>query len=280
MEILVTTDGSPGSFAALDAANQFATAAGATLTLVRVLDPVLDAGHAFAPTLAEAVEQTRVRWQSEMEALLGEAGIAATVHILVTARGESTRQGLLRAAEEHQASLIAITTRGSGRMRRALLGSVAMDVLGHSDRPVMVTGPAFVRGVAPRDYRLVITTDGSPGSLAAMRLLAQEFAVGTIAITLLRICWPGDVDAQDETELQTIAAGLPESADVSVLVREMALIDGAAHGILDVSRELGASAIAMATEGYRGAYHVFSGSVALSVVSRAEVPVILAKPGR
>lgn len=278
MEILVTTDGSPRSFAALDAANQLAAAARATLTLVRVLDPALDAGHAFAPTLAEAVEQTRVRWQSDLETLLGEAGIRATVQVVVTARGESTRQTLLRAAEDHDASLIAITTRGSGRMRRALLGSVAMDVLGHAEAPVMVTGPHFVRGKVLDDYRLVITTDGAPGSLAAMRTLAKEFAVGTVAITLLRICWPGDADAEAEAELRAIAAGLPEDAVVNVVVREMALIDGAAQGILDVSRELGASAIAMATEGYRGAYHVFSGSVAMSVVSRAEVPVILAKP--
>jgi nucleotide-binding universal stress UspA family protein len=226
------------------------------------------------------VQQTRVTWQEELKNLLAQTGIDATVHISVTERGEPTRHVILRTAEEVSASLIVMATRGSGRLRRALLGSVTMDVLGHSEVPVMVTGPRFVRGAKQEDYRLVVTTDGSPGSLVAMRSTAAQFAGAGVAVTLLRICWPGDADPDDEAELRAVAAALPDDADVSVVVREMALIDGAAQGIIDVAGELGASAIAMATEGHRGAYHVFGGSVALSVVSRAEVPVILAKAGR
>lgn len=277
MEILVTTDGSVASLAALDAASQFAGTVGATMTLVRVLDPLLDCGDAFAATLAEAVATTQARWTADLEAALRQAGIAGNVLVVVKERNERQEEAILRAAKEQGAALIAMATRGRGRFRRALLGSVSMAVLNHANLPIMVTGPRFVVGEDREGYRVVITTDGSPGSLAVMQSIAKQLAIPGIQLTLLRICWPGDIDAEDEAQLREVAKALPPGNDVAVVVREMALVDGAAHGILEVSRELGASAIAMATEGHKGAYHVFSGSVALSVVSRSELPVILAR---
>jgi nucleotide-binding universal stress UspA family protein len=277
MHILVTTDGSKNSLAALGAAGPLTKAAGASLTLVRILDPRLDCGDAFAPTLAEAVELTRSRWQAELENALSASGYAGACSVVIKERNENVASAILRTATEQEADLIAMTTRGSGRLHRALLGSVSLDVLGRSGLPVLVAGPRFAPKEVGSVYRLVVTTDGSPGSLAAMRELGQRLALPGIAITLLRVCWPGDIDSEDEAQLQEIAASLTAATQVSVVVREMALIDGAAQGILDIGQELAADALAMATEGHRGAYHVFSGSVSLSVVSRSTVPVVLSK---
>lgn len=277
MHIVVTTDGSANSFAAVGAAQSLASAAGAQLTLLRVLDPRLDCADAYAPTLAEAVEQTRTRWQAELESALSSSSCACDAVVAVKDRNESVATTILRVATEREAALLVMTTRGSGRLHRALLGSVSLDVLGRSGLPVMVVGPKVTNDPPAEPYRLVVTTDGGPGSLAAMRELAPRFALPGVAITLLRICWPGDIDAEDEAQLREIADGLAGAGSVSVQVREMALVEGAAQGILEIARELGADALAMATEGHRGAYHVFAGSVSLSVVSQSPVPVILSK---
>lgn len=280
MNVLVTTDGSERSLHALPHAAAFARATGSRLTLLRVLDPLLDLGNQFALHVDEAVDKTAATWRGELASALTGAGITGDAIIARKLHGEDTWDTIIRVASGIGASLIAMDTRGAGAVRHALLGSVAMGLVGHAELPIMVTGPSIQPPAADSSYRIVATTDGSPASLAVVRALEPIIETGAVDVTLLRLCWPGTADhsaADCTAQLRAFRQGLPDSQRVTEDVREMSLVNGAAPAIITVAQALGASAIAMATHGHSAAYHLFGGSTALGVVTQSPLPVILTR---
>ena len=280
MNVLVTTDGSERSLHALPHAAAFARATGSQITLLRVLDPLLDVGNQFALHVDEAVEKVSAAWQAELTSTLAGAGISGDALVARKVHGEDTWDTIIRVAGSLGASLIAMDTRGAGAVRHAILGSVAMGLVGHAELPIMVTGPSIQPPAADSSYRIVATTDGSPASLAVVRALGPILETGAVDVTLLRLCWPGTAShstADCAAQLRAFRQGLPDSLRVMEDVREMALVNGAAPAIITVAQELGASAIAMATHGHSAAYHLFGGSTALGVVTQSPLPVVLTR---
>ncbi|MEP7214615.1 MAG: universal stress protein [Anaerolineaceae bacterium] len=280
MRVLVTTDGSERSLRALPHAAAFARATGSQLTLARVLDPLLDLADQPGLSLEAAAKSAMPGWQSAIAAILAKTGVDGDALVIRKARGEDIWETVLRAAEETGASLIAMDSRGAGAIRHALFGSVALDLVAHTELPIMVTGPS-IQPPAPREsYRIVATSDGSPASLAVVRALGPLLETGCVDVTLLRLCWPAGPDHSAEdcaAQLKKLRQALPGSERVNEEVRELMLIDGAAPAIISVSEELGASALAVATHGHSAAYHLFGGSTALGIVERSPLPVILCR---
>lgn len=285
MKILVTTDGSPRSLTALPHAAALARAAGSTLTLLRVLDQLMDLGDHFAVKLDDAVERATAEWEASLAAALQSAGVEGDSVVVKKEPREDTWRTIIRAADDQGASLIAMDSRGAGAIRHALMGSVSMGILGHTTLPIMITGPKIQPTASQTNgYHIVATSDGSPASLAVLRALRPLAETTNVNITLLRLCWPAARHSAEDcaAQLRSFRSELPASARVTEEVREMTLTDGAAPAIVAVAGELGASAIAIATHGHSAAYHLFGGSTALGVVSQSPVPVILArslKPG-
>jgi nucleotide-binding universal stress UspA family protein len=278
MNVIVTTDGSASSLQAIPHAAAIARATGAGLVLMRVLDARLDVGGVLATRLEEAVATTTARWQEELEAALAEAGVEGAALVARKGRDEEARATILRTAAEQDAALIAMATRGAGWLRRALLGSVTLGVIGAGDLPVIVAGTAIAPPPASTPYRLVVTTDGSGASRVVTRALARLLTGSEVEVTLLRLVWPGAAEGREaaEADLREVRAALPAELRVTELVRETPMVDGVATAIVEVAQELGAAAIAMATHGHGGARHLFAGSVAMGVLGQSPLPVILA----
>ena len=76
--------------------------------------------------------------------------------------GKDTADAILQTADDTDAKLIAIATRGSGALRHALFGSVALGVISKTNLPVLTVAgnPPVREGQGP--YHVVVTTDGSP----------------------------------------------------------------------------------------------------------------------
>jgi nucleotide-binding universal stress UspA family protein len=64
------------------------------------------------------------------------------VDTLVKSSG-TTAEAICMAAREVNADLIALATHGRTGVGKAVLGSVALDVLHHSERPLLVRRPAL-----------------------------------------------------------------------------------------------------------------------------------------
>ncbi len=283
MKILVTTDGSERSLCVLPHAARFATATGAELTLMRVLDPRTDASGDIAPSLEEALVQVRERWTAELGAVLAERGIAGETHIAERKWGEDIPTTIHRAADETAATLLAMDSRGTGAIRHALFGSVTMGVISKADLPVMSLGGCPPLPGYDGIYHLLITSDGSPDARSVFAGLGEVLAPGKVKVTLLQVVVmqalepEAEAEARGLSELRPLLERVPAGVEAAAMARVIPPAGGIDTAIAGAAAEIRADAIATATHGHSARRHLVAGSTALGVVKLADVPVILVK---
>lgn len=284
MALLVTTDGSARSLRAVPHAACFARAVGSDLYLLRALDPRLDAASQLNIRLADAIAAVSQHWEADLARSLRDASIEGRPVVRPMLHGEDSSDTILRVARELGANMVAMDTRGAGAIRHAVLGSCAMSVLRATELPVMLTGDCITTPLTDDGYRLVVTSDGSPASRDILLALRPLLDGARIQVTLLRIYEPRLGDAGEAAETAACQASLGELAnlfpagpEITTVVRPLHALEKADAAIIRVAAEVGANAIAASTHGYSAARHLFAGSTALGVLSRAPVPVIFAR---
>jgi nucleotide-binding universal stress UspA family protein len=284
MKFLLCTDGSAGSRSILPHAGRLARALGAEIVLARVLDPRVDAASEVAPRLEDAVARVQAGWEDELRKGLAEANLDGEVMVPQRLWGKEIADAIDTAAEDTAAALIGITSRGSGKVRHALFGSVALGVLERANRPVMTLAKDDApvhEGSAP--YHLVVTSDGSPDSRSIFAGLDGLLAPGKVKVTLLEVVTLNAKETESEAEargladLEPLRARIPAGVEVHVKVEVAAANSDVALCIGDAARDLGADAIASSTHGHSARRHVVAGSTALGVVEKSGLPVILVK---
>jgi nucleotide-binding universal stress UspA family protein len=137
--ILCPVDFSPDSERALAAALALARAASGHVTLVTVVDPLLEAG-ASAAGVDEALH---AQTQQELRRLLDRAapGLPAASVAAVSVRVGKPVKEILAQADESNADVIVMGMRGIGGAQKLLLGSTSQQVLERSAVPVLVVPP-------------------------------------------------------------------------------------------------------------------------------------------
>jgi len=138
--ILVATDGSQAATAALEAAIALATETGdeiVAITVWRALQGDYGHAHPSAAVLDDLLKAEREHAEAtlaEAIALADAAGVRVRTRL---ATGDPARE-ICAHAQEIDARLIAIGTRGYGSVASLLLGSVSNAVIRHAPCPVMV----------------------------------------------------------------------------------------------------------------------------------------------
>lgn len=139
-QILIATDGSPSAHDAIDVGLELAKEQGADVTFVHVTDPTEFQGgrpgmHAIAHR--EEIDDSEVALKAAGEAA-EEAGVS---YALERISGE-TVESIVALADEKDADVIVIGSRGRGAVTTALLGSISHGVLKRAGRPVLVVKAA------------------------------------------------------------------------------------------------------------------------------------------
>jgi nucleotide-binding universal stress UspA family protein len=155
--IIIPLDGSELAEGALEPAEWLAEALDADLLLVTAT-PALDHAPEQA-LLARALSRT-TRPGARREVLVGS----------------HPGRTVLERAQALTDAVICMSTRGQGALATALIGSVAMELLSHSDLPVVLVGPSFDRSTARRDG---IVLCGHDSDEALRPGLGLECAVAT-----------------------------------------------------------------------------------------------------
>jgi nucleotide-binding universal stress UspA family protein len=141
-EIVVATDFSESSLAALETAYDLALQGGHTLHLVHVMEPYLVTGDPTAmlhPSVEEAYQEARKR----LEALIPEEWLDEDEVKFLTVKSSiltesSPAQAITRFAQNKNADLIIVGTHGRKGLTRMLMGSTAENLLRQSPCPVLV----------------------------------------------------------------------------------------------------------------------------------------------
>lgn len=146
------------------------------LTAIHVLsNAVLSHMLSMAATRAggDVFDDVRVREELRGEALkwldrlVGAPASGATRASLVVFGDPATE--ILSAAEQGSADLIVVGTRGAGRMRQAIMGSVARDVLRGATRPVLVVAGSEDTFVEPGTSAASASLPSHPATAATNR---------------------------------------------------------------------------------------------------------------
>jgi nucleotide-binding universal stress UspA family protein len=199
MSILVATDLSPASQAAVRMSARLAEARGEDLTIAHFLDVPPSASWAVDAEMREAlVEESREKAESELATFVQQTFAATDVPEMtvdVCVETVAPDPGIADLANSEDASLIVVGATGRGALVETLLGSTAEDVVRRSARPVLVVPSdqppePFEHIVAPIDL-----TDCSRRSLRT----AMSFA------------------STDEASLEVVYGCMPPGANVSVV---------------------------------------------------------------
>lgn len=132
--ILVAHDGSAGSARALAWADALALQTGARLEVVRSWSPLDDLGAPGTHDPAVLHARAAGALTDEVTAVRGPDAAAAGIHLV----DDLPVPGVLRVAAEVGADLIVCGTRGHGRVRELVLGSVAHGLTVGATVPVVV----------------------------------------------------------------------------------------------------------------------------------------------
>jgi nucleotide-binding universal stress UspA family protein len=137
-DLVVATDGSDGSAAALTAALELAPRLGAGVIVVAVAEPPPD--YLGRPFWQEHVTKELGRARAALDRAreqVEQAGVEAEYEIL---EGDPAER-IARFAELRRADLVVAGTRGRGTLVEVLLGSVVLGLIRRSTRPVVVVRP-------------------------------------------------------------------------------------------------------------------------------------------
>jgi nucleotide-binding universal stress UspA family protein len=141
--IVCGVDGSSDSQAALKVAAKFAERLGSKLILAHVAEVAhvpYAAAYPFGGTAGPAAMTEEIEWEKEaaaqlLERVALEAGLADSVRRVAIGH---PAERLAELADEEDAELIVVGSRGRGALKAAFLGSVSYSLVGIARCPVLI----------------------------------------------------------------------------------------------------------------------------------------------
>jgi nucleotide-binding universal stress UspA family protein len=293
--ILCATDLSEASDEAIRQADELARNSGAALALCHVV-PDIQRVHALFPQLhfAEAMAAPELERRAQ-EALFDRAQSVANrgpddVEIFVEL-GTGYAEILAR-AETWKADLVVTGSRGRGAFARAMLGSVAGQVVRYAHCPVLVARPHAARGV------VIAATDLSDAALPAVHAAADEakrrgaklVIVHVLELPVPSALWAlgspfGITNVGPSEETMREVHGAARVTLDSALARfgatgEVVIADGdPAAAVLREAESRDAELVVVGTRGRTGIARVALGSVAEKIVQMAASSVLAVRFG-
>lgn len=305
--LLVLLDGSEFGEQALPLALSIARRAGATLHLAHVHSPeTIFPGVPAAGDELGIDSNIQARERNYLESAARRLRRTTEVEITCALLDGAIADTAQKHAATIGADLIVMTTHGRGPLRRAMLGSVADQMVRQATLPVLLVRPgervSELTADPPRTHML-IPLDGSP---LAEQVLGPAMELGILLqarYTLLQVISPLDsflagrtgqrlpsqvltielaqlreeLEAKAAAYLERIAQGM--RARLCKVQTRVVSHDQPAVTIPEQAQHVGADLIAIATRGRGGMARFLLGSVADQVLRSASIPLLVYHPG-
>lgn len=299
-QILVPLDGSKLAEAALPAAAWLSDHLGAEVTLIHIIEQ--DAPQEVHGDRHLTDEEEACRYLGTIEESHFPGG-----HVTSHVHSEKV-QDVARSIAEHtgelKPDLIVMCTHGKSGWRDIVAGSIAQQVVGRSDVPILLVHPVeddanadARKALAPQELfqKALVALDDSPEHEAALPVAAELALKLEMALHLFTVVYtlgslPGEraasgwmlpnttramLDMAEETALERLesiaAIWRSNGLTVSCEVRR----GDPAPQILAGAKSAGAGLIILPTHGKAGMGAFWSGSVSPKVVSSSRLPVLL-----
>ncbi|MGF1473635.1 MAG: universal stress protein [Rubrobacteraceae bacterium] len=289
--ILLATDGSEDAESALSMAVSLAEATNSELHLMTAARPY----HSTYPDTEypEALEQIFEERKREAEQTL--EGQAKKVHEAGgTVSGREVRvwtpdAGIIGCAEDIEAGIIVMGSRGQEGISRALLGSISESVVRHAHCPVIVVRRDERIADELFGGKILVAVDGSDESELALRTGVELAEAAGVQLHLVRVAplesgwvYPTPYTAEELSYEEVGDAVLHEHTKRAESYGGTVAEAHAATGrpdaeIVRVSEELGVGLIIMGSRGRGALRRALLDSVSDSVVRHAHCPVMVVR---
>ena len=283
MNILLAIDHSVSSATAVNELASRPWPAGTKVCVLNVVEP--PERIVIPAVLQTATEAGQALVKNAADRLIAR-GLAASTHVVQ----DFPRTGIAEYAESWGADLVVVGSHGHGAIARFLIGSVAQALIRVAPCSVEVVRNTISNKPADAQaMKILLATDGSEFSLAAMRSLAERpWPAGTMvrALSVAEFInpaiepWYADAkmlerllegataqarDAVSDTEKTLAATGLKVVGSVVTGLPKIAIVHEA--------RGWGADLIVVGSQGLRGITRLLIGSVAEAVAVHAHCSV-------
>jgi nucleotide-binding universal stress UspA family protein len=290
--VLLATDGSEEAVRATRTALALADELGAELHVVHVghLPPAFYESMG-AVTLdreledrmrGRAEEEARTRLEEQVQSIAADGGKVAQAHARI-GRPDAQIVGL---AEELDADLIVVGSRGLGPLRRALMGSISTSVLHHAHTSVLVARGEPVSFPA----KILVALDGSEEATAAVRVAAR---LASASGSELHVVYVGELMPVYHPERHSYLAQYDTIRDEARHLLDEQVEQLRAGGvqiaqahlevgypdreIVAIAEGIGAGLVVVGSRGLGGMRRALVGSISDSVVRHAHGPVLVVR---
>jgi nucleotide-binding universal stress UspA family protein len=267
--LIVPLDGSSAAETILSEARRFLHRSDSELVLVRAEFPVVTD---MVPGIVAADVGEARAYLERVAGTLEEQG----ARVQVVAESGPAVEVILRTVAERKGTLIAMSTHGRTGAARAVMGSVAEQVLRRSPVPVLTVRTLRAAAAVPPDERqplrnVLLPLDRSERSLQALAPAADLCRLFGARLLLLHVL---ERDEDQVTADAWFRAVETRAGSQGVAVTTLIETGSVADEILDVARFHDADLIAMATHGRRGLGRLAMGSVTEEVLRKSFVPLL------
>jgi nucleotide-binding universal stress UspA family protein len=254
--------------------------------------------HAYYDLLYQEEE---VRFRREDQRVLDECvdqvreagGTVVEIYLRV---GDAAKE-IVELAEELEVGLVVLGSRGHGRIRRALMGSVSITVLRHAHCSVLI-----VRGYEhPKEERqyflgkILVAIDGSEEASSAARAATEVAkAIGSELHLVYAMqeeryrphlgpeMWEGWEEGFEQAKRSARSWVEEQAEDVRAegirVVESHLLLGWPDAAIVWLAQEISAGLVVLGSRGLGGMRRALIGSVSDSVVRHAHCPVMVVRP--
>ena len=278
-KVLLATDGSGDAELAATTAASLAKTTSSELHVVHVWRPVPSV-HFDALIRQEMSREAQEILDAQVKKIEGLGATVTEVHLR---EGDASEEIVALADEIGGVGLVAIGSRGRGRIRRLLMGSVSDGVVRHAHCPVMVVRWKPVAFPA----KILLATDGSEEATLATQTATD---LGERTGSELHVVHVGEIPPthfpdryeyralyeEDEREARQLLEAQIEKMKATVAQAHLR-IGRADEEVVVLAEELGVDLIAMGGRGLGGVRRALMGSVSDSVVRHAHCPVLIAR---
>ncbi|PMD92285.1 universal stress protein UspA [Siphonobacter sp. BAB-5405] len=270
--ILVPTDLSPFSLQALEVAAELARTHPARILLLHtVLDEDLaylsanDSALQFSEELEPAFEKARYRDEAELEAWISHP-LYAGIDIQIEAG--KTLKGFLECLSDYHPDLIIMASKGASGLKELAGGSHAEAVMQQAHCPVLILKEP-IRPFHPRRILTAVDVDNRVPAI-----LPKPFFLNIRERDdYLFVMKP--FDTRSEEEIQQLMNLWAQKQQLDSYRLHIGRHSSTAKGILEYATEVSADVLVLFTHARKGIQHFLYGSVAETVLNRAELPVLI-----
>ncbi len=186
---------------------------------------------------------------------------------------------IFNSARELPGPIVCMTTHGRGRLRWAVAGSVAEEVIQRATEPLLLIGPRGEETWSQPARRIVVCIDGSHASGSATRHACEWAKALDLEVHLVLATHPLDVEATEHPDAvfgpdEEIVRASGLAVHRTQLFRS-SLIGGA---LVDFAEDPPATLMVMAAHHHSALSRAALGSTTMSVLNVSSCPVLVVPP--